>query len=178
MIIAMREGDASAAASLLPIAYDELRALAASLFADQSKSHTLQPAALVHEAYLKLADLTAVTWNDRTHFFRVAAKAMRQVLVDHARASGAQKRGGGHERISLENAELPMPRPINLVALDDALERLAAMDSRLAAVVELRFFAGLSVDEIATSLGVSPRTIQLDWNMAKAWLSRTLNEED
>lgn len=176
LVIAMREGEAGAADSLLPIAYEELRALAAALFAKQSASHTLQPTALVHEAYLRLVDQTAVAWNDRTHFFRVAAKAMRQILVDHARGRGAQKRGGAHQRISLDEVEAATSQDIDLLALDEALNRLAAVDHRLAAVVELRFFAGLSVEEAAATLAVSPRTVEMDWKMAKAWLSKTLSD--
>ena len=169
----MRDGNAAAADTLLPIAYEELRALAASLFARQPASHTLQPTALVHEAYLKLVDQTAVAWNDRSHFFRVAAKAMRQILVDHARARGAKKRGGEHQRISLDGLN-DGGMQLDLMALDEALESLANLDQRAAAVVELRFFAGLGVEEVSQALGVSPRTIEMDWRMAKAWLSKAL----
>jgi RNA polymerase sigma factor (TIGR02999 family) len=180
-------GDSNAAERLLPLVYDELRARAMAHFRHQPPDHTLQPTALVHEAFMRMIDQTRPpTWNDRAHFCAVAATAMRQILIDHARAKNAEKRGGDRDRVGLEaigdsgsaghgHGEL---EPVDLLALDDALKGLAAIDQRQARIVELRFFAGLSVDEVAEALGVSPRTVDLDWKMAKAWLSRTLSAED
>ena len=170
-------GDDDAASHLLPLVYEELRARAAAHFRHQPADHTLQPTALVHEVYLKMIDQTAPQWKDRAHFLAVAATAMRQILIDHARASKADKRGGNWQRVGLEgeNAAAGMSE-LDVLALDDALRQLATVDSRQARIVELRFYGGLSVDEVAESLGVSPRTVDMDWKMAKAWLSRALSE--
>jgi RNA polymerase sigma factor (TIGR02999 family) len=133
---------------------------------------------LIHEAYLKLADQPGGRWKDRTHFLAVAATAMRQILVDHARGRVAARRGGGRQRITLDEAVLPSTdRDVDLLALDQALERLAGLDERKARVIELRFFAGLSVEETAAALGVSPITIKRDWSMARAWIERELEPE-
>ena len=130
---------------------------------------------MVHEAYLKLANQTGGRWKDRTHFLAVAATAMRQILVDHARSRVAARRGGGCQRITLDEAVLPSTdRDVDLLALDEALERLARLDERKARVIELRFFAGLSVEETGAALGVSPITIKRDWSMARAWIEREL----
>lgn len=170
---------ADAARQLLDVLYGELRALAGSFFRRQSASHTLQPTALVHEAWLRLADNTSSDLRDRAHFLALAGTAMRHILVDHARAKSAAKRGGDRERVAIEGdwGELAPGRgddPADVVALDDALSRLAELDGRQARIVELRVFAGMTVDETAEALGVSPRTVDLDWRMARAWLSREL----
>ncbi len=167
-------GDVRALDRFLPVVYGELRALARRLLRPQRPGHTLTPTALVHEAYLKLVDQTAVPCEARTHFFGLAASAMRQVLVDHARRKAADKRGGGWTRISIETACLARSADVrdgvDLVALNDALERLAFSDPRAARVVELRHFAGLTIDETATLLHVSASTVEADWRYARAWL--------
>jgi RNA polymerase sigma factor (TIGR02999 family) len=170
----MREGDTSAEAQLLPLVYDELHILAQVLFRNQRADQTLQPTALVHEAYLKLIDQDAVAFDGRAHFFRVAARAMRQILIDHARARNAAKRGGGWERVTIEQPGAAA-LPLDVLALDEAVTQLSQVDQRQADVVEMRFFAGLTIEETAQALGVSERTIDLDWKMAKAWLSRALS---
>ncbi len=169
-------GDQQAADRLLPLVYDELRALAGSFFARQTPGHTLQPTALVHEAYMKLAD-SDLEWASRAHFFAVAAKAMRQVLMNHARDKVAAKRGGGWQRITLDAAVTPMAtREIDILALDEALDRLNALSERQARVIELRFFGGLTIAEAAHILGVGTTTVEDDWHLAKAWLSRELKK--
>jgi RNA polymerase sigma-70 factor (ECF subfamily) len=172
-------GDASAASRLLPIVYDELRALAAEWLKRNRRDHTLQPTALVHEAYLRLVDQTNPHWQNRAHFYAVAVKAMRQILIDHARRHDAAKRGGNWRRLSLDEAIDAMPMTdVDVLALDEALTRLAALNQRQADIVELRFIAGLSVEEAARVLNVSPRTVKFDWRMARAWLSRELTKGD
>jgi RNA polymerase sigma-70 factor, ECF subfamily len=169
------DGHASAAERLFPLVYDELRALAGSYFKAQPAAHTLQPTALVHEVFIKLIDQHATRWNDRAHFFAVAATAMRQILIDHARARGAAKRGGGWQRLSIDHVDRAGEIDhLDVLALDEAMTNLAKVDPRQARVVELRFFGGMSVEETAQVLEVSPRTVELDWRMAKAWLSREL----
>lgn len=172
---------ADASRQLLDFLYAELRALAGSFFRGQSPSHTLQPTALVHEAWVRLADRTSLEVNDRAHFLALAGTAMRHILVDHARAKSAAKRGGDRERVQVESnwgAAEPSggEDPADVVALDDALTRLATLDPRQAKIVEMRVFAGMTVDETAEALGVSPRTVDLDWRMARAWLSRELRD--
>ena len=171
-------GDEQAAARLLPLVYEELRALAASFFARQTPGHTLQPTALVHEAYVKLAG-SDVEWEGRAHFFAVAARAMRQILMNHARDKSAAKRGGGWGRITLDDAVTPpgsTSSEIDLLALDEALTGLGALSERQAQVVELRFFGGLTIAEAAHVLGVGTTTVEDDWHMAKAWLGRELKK--
>jgi RNA polymerase sigma factor (TIGR02999 family) len=171
-------GDSSATEQLLPLVYDELRALAANYLRQERHGHTLQPTALVHEAYLRLIAQTDSTWNNRAHFFAVAARAMRNILVNHALANRAQKRGGGRPTISLDHEHTPGPiRQVEPIALDEALRTLATLDDRKARVVELRFFGGLTVEEVAEVLNVSVSTIEGDWRMAKAWLSVQLSEK-
>jgi RNA polymerase sigma factor (TIGR02999 family) len=167
----LRSGDDSALARLLPVVYDELRALAGSFFRGQSPDHTLQPTALVHEVFLRLVHETDPAYNDRQHFFRVAALAMRQLLADHARRCRAARRGGDWGRIELHSG-IPEEsgEEVDLVSLDDALTRLSLLDERQGRIVELRFLAGLSVEETAGVLGVSPRTVELDSRLARAWL--------
>jgi RNA polymerase sigma-70 factor, ECF subfamily len=175
----MRDGDKRAADKLLPLVYDEFRALARHYLAQERANHTLQPTALVHEAYMKLVDQTRVDWQGRSHFFAVAAQAMRRILVDHARARQRDKRGGGRARVVLDEAVALSPqKDEDVLALDEALERLAKLDARQAKVVELRFFGGMNVDEVAAALGVSKRTIEGDWTFARAWLSRELRSEE
>jgi len=175
----IQAGDKDAANKLLPQVYEEFRHLAQFYLRQERPNHTLQPTALVHEAYLKLVDQSRVNWQGRTHFFAVAAQAMRRILVDHARHHLRQKRGGGAQRITLDEAVALSPkREEDVVALDEALEKLAALDARQAKVVELRFFAGLSVEEVAQALGVSKRTVEADWTMARAWLLRELQRDE
>ncbi|MBK9119194.1 MAG: sigma-70 family RNA polymerase sigma factor [Phycisphaerales bacterium] len=172
----LRQGDTSAAQQLLPLVYDELRSLAGRYFRRQRSDHTLQPTALVHEAFLKLVDQTDPQWNGRQHFFAVAAMAMRQILVNHALARKALKRGGGQRRVLLDDAIGSGARSdgLDVLALHDALERLKQVDERKHRLVELRFFAGLAVDEAAEVLGVSKTTAESDWRAARAWLNLEL----
>lgn len=164
-------GDASAVQRLLPLVYDELRALAGAFFRHQQPDHTLQPTALVHEAFFRLVDQTSVEWKDRAHFFAVAATAMRQILTDHARRRRAAKRGGHMQRITLDAAITPPTEmQIDLIVLDDALAELAGLDERRHQVVVMRFFGGLTVEEVARVLNVSKTTTEDDWRVARAWL--------
>jgi RNA polymerase sigma factor (TIGR02999 family) len=165
------QGDRAALDKLTPLVYEELRHLAHRYMEGQRPDHTLQTTALVNEAYLRLADQKRANFTNRSHFFAVAAKAMRQILVDHAKASLRQKRGGGAPKVNLEEAVLMAPeRPREILELNDALERLAMLDSRKADVVELRYFGGLKQDEIADVLKISPVTVRRDWVFAKTWL--------
>jgi len=167
-------GDPSAADRLLPVLYRELHRLAEGYLNRERPGHTLQATALVNEAWLKLADQSA-TWQSRAHFLGVAAQAMRRILVDHARRRAAQKRGGNGARVTLaDDVAAVAGGDVDLVLLDDALDRLAALDARQARVVEMRFFAGLDVVETAAALGVSEKTVKRDWAAAKAWLHREL----
>ena len=170
-------GDDSAVAVLLPLVYDSLRALAGSFFRQQQADHTLQPTALVHEAYVKLLGSTQSDWENRAHFFAVAAKAMRQILADHARAKKTAKRGGpDRKRVTLSGLKTPpIDREIDIVALEDALAELGRIDPRQCRVVELRFLAGLSVDDTARVLKISAPTVKREWRMARAWLQRELD---
>ena len=162
-------------AELFERVYEELRTLAASFLRRERQDHTLQPTALVHEAYLRLVDADRIGWEGRAHFFGVAARAMRQVLVDHARRKQAKKRMPLGSQVSIETAELPCrDHVVDLVALDDLLLELARLDSRMASVVELRVFGGLKNREISRVMGVSLRTIEGDWTMAKKWLRREM----
>jgi RNA polymerase sigma factor (TIGR02999 family) len=177
LLIGLKDGDrAAAAAKLMPLVYDEFRALAARHLRHERADHTLQPTALVHEAYLRLIDQTRVDWQGRTHFFAVGAQAIRRILVDHARQKKRQKRGGGAGRVALdESVALAPQRAEEILALDEALEKLGKLDHRQAQVVEMRFFAGMNVEEVAEVLGVSKRTVEGDWTMARAWLMRELS---
>jgi len=170
-------GDSGVAEELLPLVYDELRAVANGLFARQPEGHTLQPTALVHEAWLKLAG-NSKALEGRSHFFSVAAKAMRQVLTDHARARRTERRGNALRKVTFDDDLVGNQRDCDLVDFDDALTRLGAANERHARVVELRLFAGLSLPEIATVLGVTPRTIQLDWRAARAYLGHVLEDRE
>jgi RNA polymerase sigma-70 factor (ECF subfamily) len=159
----------------MPLVYGELRRLAQSYLRRERSDHTLQATALVHEAYLRLVEQNDVQWNNRGHFFAITAQAMRRILVDHARGHQAAKRGGEEEKIPIEDAfALSNDRPDEFLALDESLRRLAEVDSRQEQIVELRVFAGMSVDEIAGVLKISTATVKRDWTMAKAWLSLEL----
>lgn len=172
----VRAGDPDATERLLGDVYEHLRAVAGRIFRGQSASHTLQPTAVVHEAFLKLVGSeSGGDWKDRAHFIAVAARAMRQILVDHARAASALKRGGDGKRITLIDVAGPDgPSAVDVLALEDALEKLATLDPRPARVAELRFLGGLNVEETALVLGVSTRTVELDWRMARGWLATAL----
>ena len=176
LLLDWSRGDRTALDRLMPLVYDELRALAARSLRSERSAHTLQGTALVHEAYLKLVDQRQVRWQDRAHFFAVAAQVMRRILVDHARRHGAAKRGGGVAALALEDVALAAaPGPtVDWVALDRALDRLATLDSRQARIVELRFFGGLTIEETAEVLRVSPATVKNEWSLARAWLHREL----
>jgi RNA polymerase sigma-70 factor, ECF subfamily len=172
-----RNGDAAAFDSLFAVVYDELRRLASGYMRRERSDHTLQTTALVHEAYLKLVRQSDSPLQNRVHFFAVAAKVMRQILIDHARTRHYEKRGGHAQRISLEEvAVLSDERAEELVALDEALKELAALDERQSQIVEMRFFGGLTIAETAEFLKISPDTVTRDWNVSKAWLYRKLNE--
>jgi RNA polymerase sigma factor (TIGR02999 family) len=179
LLLAWSTGDAGALDRLTTLIYQELRRLARHYMAREDPRHTLQATALVHEAYLRLVDSSRVHWRDRAHFFAVSARVMRQILVDFARSRRYQKRGGGLRQVSLDEALLIDPdQGSDLVALDDALGALAAMDPRKAQVVEMRFFGGLSVPETAEALSVSPDTVMRDWKVARVWLLRELKERE
>jgi RNA polymerase sigma factor (TIGR02999 family) len=167
---AWQRGDAEAADELAPRVYADLRRIARRRLRVEREGHTLQPTALVNEAWLRLMRQQGQDWQNRTHFFAIAAQAMRRILVDHARMRHAARRGERAVHVELD-ADVPSPMPDErLIALDDALDRLAALDSRHARVVELRYFGGLSVDEVAATLNVSPVTVKRDWRTARAWL--------
>lgn len=177
MLADVAAGDRDAAASLFAIVYDELRRLAASALRRERPDHTLQPTALVHEAYLRLADEPDARWENRAHFLAVAAQAMRRILVDHARGRNALKRGSGESLRPLEGIDVEAAgadATIDLLVLDEALARLASLDARQARVVELRFFGGLTVEETAAVTGLSERTVKREWQMARAWLRREM----
>ena len=163
--------------SLLPLVYKELRRLAAGYLRREKPGQTLQPTALVHEAYLRLMKDRPDRWQNRAHFCAIAAHSMRQILIERARARGAVKRGGGGPRVTLDEALLAgEDRSIDLLALDEALERLAALDPEQARLVELRFFGGLTVEETAEAMSISPATVKRHWTIAKAWLARELED--
>lgn len=175
LLAAAQRGDRSAFDRLLSLVYDELRRIAQGQMRREREGHTLDTTGLVHEAYVKLVDQGQAEWSDRAHFFGVAARAMRQILIDYARRRMAQKRGGAWQRTTLEEDELPVEVQFEeLIALDDALRRLDQLDERLRQVVEYRFFGGLTEEETAAVLGVTPRTIQRDWAKARAWLYKEL----
>lgn len=178
IIDALRDGGPDAADRLFPVVYEELRRIAASHLGGERPGHTLQATALVHEAYIKLVGQTAATWNERSHFVAVAAEAIRRVLIDHARRRGAQRRGGDRQRVELTTVGvLPETTSVDIVALDEALERLKTLNPRHAEVAHLRFFGGLSGAQIAEVLGVDRATVVRDWTTARAWLSSALDGE-
>jgi RNA polymerase sigma factor (TIGR02999 family) len=174
ILLNWREGDTEAAARLMPVVYEELRRLARNYLRRERVDHTLQPTALVHEAYLRLVDDSAVSWESRAHFYGIAARLMRRILVDHARARNAAKRGGLAEKVSLDEARDLPPAANDLVALDGALEEFALTYPRKSEVVELKFFGGLEANEIAEVLQISRKTVLRDWQFAKLWLCREL----
>jgi RNA polymerase sigma factor (TIGR02999 family) len=180
LIGAAQQGDAKAAAELLPLVYEHLRQLARQRMAGQPADHVLQATALVHEAYLRLVGGKRIDFAGRSHFFFAAADAMRRILIDHARARGRLKRGGGGRRLPLNNVlELATDdrRTAEILALDEALSRLQEQSPDVAAMVRLRFYGGLSIEETAAALGVSPRTVKRDWTFARAWLLRELSDD-
>jgi RNA polymerase sigma factor (TIGR02999 family) len=172
------ERGGSAPEKLLPLVYDELRRLAYGYLQNERRDHTLQPTALVHEAYIRLVDWENVSWQNRAHFFAVAAQVMRRILVDHARRKNAQKREGAREKMTLDEAvSLSAEREIDLIMLDEALEDLANLDPTQSKIVELRFFGGLTVEETAHALDISPSTVKREWTAAKAWLYRRMKNQ-
>ena len=170
------DGNGASLDELMPLVYEELRRQAARYLRRERDNHTLQTTALIHEAYLKLVDQRKVKWQNRAHFFAIAAQAMRRILVDYARERHREKRGGSAENLPIEEAAFVVSKgkSIDLVALDEALTRLAKFDERQARVVELKFFSGLDIDETAEVLGVSNATVRRDWNIAKAWLKQEI----
>ncbi len=171
-----RGGDRNALDALLPLVYKELRRLAHFQLRNERPNHTLQSAALVNEAYLRLVGVSSPQWESRTHFFAIAAQLMRQILVDYARRHGAAKRGASVPKLSLEDATMASRKKgLDVLALDDALKDLAKIDARQSRVVELRFFAGLSLEEISRVMEIAPATVQRDWTAARAWLHREIS---
>ncbi len=176
LLLRWSEGDAAAREELMPLVYDELRRLAGRYLRRERANHTLQPTALVNEAYLRLIDQHQVAWQNRAQFFGLAAKLMRNILVDHARAHQAAKRGGQHYSVSLSrNDQFTREPHVDLLAINEALDRLAALDVQKSRIVELRFFGGLTIEETAEALGISHATVERDWAMARAWLRRELS---
>lgn len=176
-----RAGNREALNAIMPIVYGELRAIAARYLRREREGHTLQPTALVHEAYVRLVDQREVEWQSRAHFYAVAAQLMRRLLVDHARGRNRHKRGGGVLVVPIEEHDVAGPAPddgLDLVALDDALGRLSTLSPQQARIVELRYFGGLSIEEAAEVLGVSTMTVKRRWAMARAWLHRELSGEE
>ena len=175
LLVELRRGNRDAEQQLIPLVYAELRRLAARYLRAERRDHTLQATALVNEAYLRLIEIHNIDWQSRTHFFALASQLMRRILVDYARAHRARKRGGSCESVNLEDALVfSRPRSEEFIALDEALSRLAEVDQRQSQIVEMRFFGGLSEEEIAAHLGISVRTVKRDWRIAKAWLYRDL----
>jgi RNA polymerase sigma factor (TIGR02999 family) len=175
LIESVRNGDATAAAALTPLLYNELHRLAMHHMRNERPGHTLQATALVNEAYLKLIDNREANWQNRAHFLAIASQAMRRVLIDHARSKRRVKPGGLQQKVSLEDVVIAAEeQSYDLVALDSALDRLAKVDARQSRIVELRFFGGLSVEQTAEVLGISPKTVKRDWAVARAWLHREL----
>ena len=178
LLIGWSKGDKEALDKLLPLVYNELHRQAAAYLRRERAGHTLQTTALIHEAYVRLVDQKNVHWQNRAHFFGIAAQLMRRILVDHARTKKRVKRGGSDIRVSLSEVTIKASaRDLDIVALDEALERLALIDEQQSRIVELRFFSGLTVEETAEVLGISPATVKRDWSMAKAWLHREISGE-
>lgn len=176
LLLKWSDGDGSAREKLMPLVYNELRQLARKYLRHERANHTLQPTALVNEAYLRLVDQQSVQWENRAQFFGLAAKLMRNILVDHARSREAAKRGGSHYSISVSKLDhVSKSSEVDLVALHEALERLAARDNQKCRIVELRFFGGLTIKETAEVLDISHATVERDWKMARAWLRRELS---
>jgi RNA polymerase sigma factor (TIGR02999 family) len=178
LLLSWRQGDAAALDRLIPVVYEELRRVARRRLRAESPGHALQSTALVHEVYLRLVDVDRMTVKNRAHFFALAATLMRQILVDHARRQQADKRGGDATMVSLDGVSpVAQPSSVDVLALDQALGALSEVDDRQCRVVELRFFAGLTIDETAEALGISPATVEREWALAKAWLYRQLSSQ-
>jgi RNA polymerase sigma-70 factor, ECF subfamily len=178
LLIGWGKGDERALERLMPLVYSELRRMAGNFMRRQSPGHTLQATALVNEAYMRLIDSSRVNWQSRTHFFAICAQLMRRILVDFARKKNSLKRGGDRVQITLsERVEQPIEKQEDLVSLDEALDRLAEFSPRQARIVELRYFAGLTDEQIAETLEISSRTVRRDWSVARAWLYRELSNE-
>ena len=178
LLVRWRQGDEQALDALIPLVYGELRALAHHYLRAERPGNTLQSTALVHEAYVRLVGHEPPALQNRAHFFGVAARLMREILVEHARAQQAAKRGGGAARLSLEDAlEVAQPMDVDVLRLDDALKELARVDERQSRIVELRYFTGLSLDETADVLGISPATVSREWTIARAWLYRQMSRK-
>ena len=179
LLVDWGNGDEVALEQLMPLVYDELRRMARNYMRRQPSGHTFQTTELIHEAYLKLAKQNEPNWQNRAHFYGVAAKAMRHILVDYARSKMSEKRGGPGAKVTLEdNMIASVQRTEEIVALDDALHRLAALDERKSRVVEMKFFAGLNIDEIAEVLKISPETVKRDWQFSRTWLLRELSASE
>lgn len=179
LLLAWRAGDEGALGQLLPVVYAELHRLARHYMAAEQTGHPLQTTALVHEVYLRLVDANNIDWQNRSHFYAICARLMRRILIDCARSRNYQKRGAGFTHIQIEEvATVSTVVGSEVLALDEALKQLAAIDARKSEVVELRFFGGLTIQEIATTLNVSPETVMRDWKLAKAWLLRELSHEE
>jgi RNA polymerase sigma factor (TIGR02999 family) len=177
LLAEVSDGQPQAVEQLLPLVYRELRRQAAHHLRRERPGHTLQPTALVHEAYLKLMEQRDVRWQNRSHFFGIAAQAMRRILIDHARSRGRNKRGGASAKVELEEGHaIQEAVSVDVLALDQALTRLQQLDPRQARIVELRYFGGLSVEETADVVQISPATVKRDWMMAKAWLANQLQQ--
>ena len=177
LLVEVTRGNNEAESRLVPLVYTELRRLARRYMRQERPDHTLQATALVHEAYLRLAGEKEISWQNRAHFYGVAANIMRRILVDHARAKQAKKRGGSDQEVSFDEAVLAQPEaPKDFLAIDEALERLAERDPRQSRIVELRFFGGLSEEETAEVLGISVRTVKRDWQVARAWLYKEISK--
>ena len=179
ILTAISTGDRSRTDRLMEIVYDDFRGLAASYLDDETQSHTLQPTAVVHEAFIRLVDQDQIDWQGRSHFFAVGATTMRRILVDHARRKAAGKRGGGRQRIALHEELTVSPRrDEDVLAVDEALKKLAEIDEQRSRIVELRFFGGLTNDEVAEVLGISKRAVQKQWAGTRVWLRRQLAGEE
>ena len=175
VLLEWNQGAEDAAERLMPLVYDELRQVARRYLQRERSDHTLQATGLVHEAYLRLVDQSSMTWENRAHFFSVAAQVMRRLLVDHARSRQTAKRGGAREKLEFNDALAVAEEPaVDLLALDDALQELVTFDARKSRIVELRFFGGLTTEEIGSVLAISPSTIRREWRIAKAWLRRKI----
>ncbi len=174
LLLRAKVGDDHAASELMPLIYRELHSLAARYMQRERPNHTLQPTVLVHEAFLQLVQTDSIDWQGRAHFFALAARAMRRILIDHARSAKADKRPGGHQQVELHSAMQTVSQSVDILALHEALERLAAMDKRQADIVEMHFFGGLTFEEISEVLGLSLRTVQRNWAVCRAWLNAEL----
>lgn len=177
LLAAWRNGDAEALNKIMPLVYAELHRIARRAWNQQSHNNTLQPTALINEAYLKLAHVEKASFNDRCHFFAVASSAMRQVLVNHAKSHLTGKRGGARAHVSIDDVQPVHQEAAEIVALHEALEALQAIDLRKSKIVEMRYFGGLSLEETAEALGISERTVKRDWSLARSWLIRAMNRD-